>query len=178
MVLVTRSIFEPLRMNSSTFVIGPELEPRVAKGYANRRDGSVNTEAPAFEHAGRGYKVPNGGVYSTVTDLSRFMAAMTGASDHELLSVEGRREMTTIQTPESATSGYGLGFSIRTDENAGVMVGHGGSVAGYNAYIIFSPETQIGVVLLRNYNSGATNLGRAATGLLTELTVSRLVESR
>jgi hypothetical protein len=42
-------------------------------------------------------------------------------------------------------------------------------VAGYTAYIAFDPDARIGVVLLRNYQSGATNLGRAATGLVSEL---------
>ncbi len=48
-------------------------------------------------------------------------------------------------------------------------VSHGGSVAGYTASMAVDPETRIGVVLLRNYQSGATNLGRAAQGLVARL---------
>ena len=46
---------------------------------------------------------------------------------------------------------------------------HGGSVAGYTAFMAVDPEARIGVVLLRNYQSGATNLGRATQRLVSEL---------
>jgi len=169
MQLVEELIFEPLGMRSSTFVITGALRDRLSVGYVNLRDGTIDTELPAREHSGRGYKVPNGGVYSTVEDLSLFIAGLTGAAAVQLLSVNSRQEMLTIQTPEDSTQGYGLGLSVQTGVGSSRFVGHGGSVAGYNAYMLFEPESAVGVVLLRNYNGGATNLGRAAAGLMTEL---------
>ena len=169
MDLVRELIFEPLGMRNSTFALTPALESYISVGYANHRDGTVDTEYPAREHAGRGYKVPNGGVYSTVGDLARFVAALSGASPVTILSARARREMLTIQTPEDTTRGYGLGLSIRTTDNGVRLVGHGGSVAGYNAHMVFDPETTIGVILLRNYGRGNTNLGRAAQELAAEL---------
>jgi CubicO group peptidase (beta-lactamase class C family) len=169
MELVREFVFDPLEMRSSTFVVPPGLESRLAVGYANRPDGSVNAELPALEHSGRGYKVPNGGVYSMVEDLGQFMAGLSGSSATELLSADSRREMLAVQTPESPSRGYGLGLSLRTTETGIWLAGHGGSVAGYNAYMVFDPDSKIGVVLLRNYNRGETNLGRAASGLLEEL---------
>ncbi len=169
MDLVTELIFEPLGMTQSTFALTPDLEPYMSVGYANRRDGSVDAEYPAREHAGRGYKVPNGGVYSTVGDLARFAAALSGSSPHTILSARARREVLTIQTPEDTTRGYGLGLSIRTADNGVRLAGHGGSVAGYNAHLVFDPDTKVGVILLRNYGRGNTNLGRAAQGLAAEL---------
>jgi CubicO group peptidase (beta-lactamase class C family) len=169
MDLVSELIFEPLGMTQSTFALTPDLEPYMSVGYANRDDGTIDAEYPAREHAGRGYKVPNGGVYSTVGDLARFAAALSGASPMTILSARARREMLTIQTPEDSTRGYGLGLSIQTADNGVRLVGHGGSVSGYNAHMVFDPETTIGVVLLRNYGMGGTNLGRAARGLAAEL---------
>jgi CubicO group peptidase (beta-lactamase class C family) len=169
MDMVEELMFQPLEMNSSTFVVTPRLKDRLSVGYANRRDGTINVELPAMEHSGRGYKVPNGGVYSTVADLGLFMAGMTGASRTAILSDEIRREMLTIQTPEDPARGYGLGLSIRTNDDGKRLYGHGGSVAGYTAYMLFEPESKLGVVLLRNYNSGETNLGGAAAELLGEL---------
>ncbi|MDX1494268.1 MAG: serine hydrolase domain-containing protein, partial [Longimicrobiales bacterium] len=76
--LVRDEIFGPLGMTGSAFVVvGGELEPRLAAGYTVR-NGVVSGEQPAREHAGRGYKVPNGGVYSTVADLSRFLGGVSG----------------------------------------------------------------------------------------------------
>ena len=169
MDLVRDLIFEPLGMRHSTFALTAALEPYMSVGYANRSDGTEDTEYPAREHSGRGYKVPNGGVYSTVGDLARFTAALSGAAPETILSARARREMLTIQTPEDTTRGYGLGLSIRTTDTGVRLVGHGGSVAGYNAHMVFDPETKVGVILFRNYGRGNTNLGQAAQGLAEEL---------
>ena len=166
MELVEERIFEPLGMSSSTFVVGSSLRPSLAAGYVNR-NGEIDADLPAREHAGRGYKVPNGGVYSTVGDLARFAAGVTGAL--ELFDQETRAAMLSIQTPESETRGYGLGFRLRRDDDGTWWASHGGSVAGYNAHLLFQPESRLGVVLLRNYNEGETNLDQAALDLARKL---------
>lgn len=173
MDLVQSEVFVPLGMTGSSFVVvGAELEPRLAVGYVNRRDGTIDANGPLREHRGRGYKVPNGGVYSTVADLGRFLGAVSGVPGLRILSEKSRQEMVSIQTPESDESGYGLGLSIQ-EYGELKIVGHGGSVAGYTAYMAVNPESGVGVVLLRNYQMGQTNLGRAAQTLIAELTGQR-----
>lgn len=169
MEFVEEDIFKPLGMTSSTFVIGPELAPRLTVGYVNRGDGNPDPEQPTREHAGRGYKVPNGGVYSTVGDLARFMGALQGRASPAILSDESVAEMSRVQTPEDPDNGYGLGVTIRTMDEGARLIGHGGSVAGYNAYMLFEPESGLGVVLLRNYNQGEASLGAFGQELLVEL---------
>lgn len=167
--LVHAEVFDPLGMTGSSFVVvGGELERRLAVGYISR-EGHVSGAVPAREHAGRGYKVPNGGVYSTVADLGRFLGAMSGVPGLRILSEESRIEALAIQTPEDANAGYGLGFQIRIDEEGRKIVSHGGSVAGYNAHMAVDPDAGIGVVLLRNYGGGATNLARITQDLVAEL---------
>lgn len=168
---VEARIFAPLGMTGSTFVIGDALRPALSRGHANGGDGEVNTEQPAREHAGRGYKVPNGGVYSTVDDLARFAAGVMGRGGVSLLSEGMRAEVLSVQTPEDPQQGYGLGFSVGEAEGR-VFAGHGGSVAGYTAYLGFEPATGLTVVLLRNYNRGQTNLGGAARELLAGLSAN------
>jgi CubicO group peptidase (beta-lactamase class C family) len=173
MDLVRTRILEPLGMTSSGFIVTDAMREHVAAGYANGANGSINAEAPAREHDGRGYKVPNGGLYSTVGDLGRFIAAMSGRGSARIMSESARHEMLRVQTPEDPRSGYGLGFSIATGEDGVAIAGHGGSVSGYTAHIAFDPATGIGVVLLRNYGRGATNLGRTATTTVRELVAAR-----
>lgn len=168
---VETRIFEPLGMTSSTFVIDDALRPALSRGHANGSDGEVNTEQPAREHSGRGYKVPNGGVYSTIDDLARFAAGVMGRGGVSLLSDGMRAEVLSVQTPEDPQQGYGLGFSVG-DADGRVFAGHGGSVAGYTAYLGFEPATGLTVVLLRNYNRGRTNLGGAARELLAGLSAN------
>jgi len=55
------------------------------------------------------------------------------------------------------------GFAIRTDEDGITSVGHGGSVAGYNAGMVFHPESKIGVVIFRDYNRGKTHFLRPSS---------------
>ncbi len=166
--LVTSGIMRPLAMSSSGFVATPEIRRHLAVGYANRPGQAPDTVAPAREHAGRGYKVPNGGIYSTVGDLGKFIAGMTGASRAPILSPASRAEMMKVQTPEDPRRGYGLGFSITTTRDGRRIVSHGGSVSGYTAHLAFDPDARIGVILLRNY-AGAVNLGARANALLGEL---------
>lgn len=165
MDLVEEEIFLPLGMTGSAFVIG-DLESRLAAGYVNRPGGTVDASQPAREHAGRGYKVPNGGVYSTVADLGRFMGALCGVPGLTILSDEGRREMLRVQTPEDPSRGYGLGLSLEIDSAGRTIASHGGSVAGYTAHIAVDPDACIGVAILRNYQRGATNLRSATHDLL------------
>ena len=169
MELVEEDVFEPLGMTSSTFVIGDALASRLTVGYVNRGDGNPNPEQPTREHAGRGYKVPNGGVYSTVGDLARFMGALQGRASPAILSDGSVEEMSRVHTPEDPDNGYGLGLMVRTTDGGARLIGHSGSVAGYNAYMVFEPESGLGVVLLRNYNQGEASLGAAGQELLIDL---------
>jgi hypothetical protein len=93
---------------------------------------------------------------------------VTGVSPIKIFSEETRKEILKRQTPEGE-AGYGLGFSIRTDGDGFTTVGHGGSVAGYNAGMIFDQVSTIGVLIFRNYNRGKTNLGQISRLLLKEL---------
>jgi CubicO group peptidase (beta-lactamase class C family) len=172
MELVDAGIIRPLGMESSGFVVTPAFAEHLATGYEQRRDGSVDAEFPYLEHVGRGYKVPNGGVYSTVGDLGRFVAGLTGAATVPILGPEGRALIRIPQTPEGDDL-YSFGFRIQRREGFPDLIGHGGSVAGYRAHMVFEPESGIGVVLLRNYGGGSTNLGRAARELLWRLVAIR-----
>jgi CubicO group peptidase (beta-lactamase class C family) len=147
MTLVEEQIFKPLGMTSSTFIVNtPELVARLSVGYSRDREtGEVSAEQATREHFGRGYKVPNGGIYSTVGDLAKFAAAVMGESPVEILSAASRAE---IFTPQAPAEGYGLGFFI-ADVDGVTIVGHGGSVAGYNADLRFDLDSQVGVAVLR-----------------------------
>jgi len=156
--LVTEQILKPLGMSSSTFIVNtPEMLARLSVGYVKDRDtGKVSAEAPTGEHFGRGYKVPNGGLYSTVGDLAKFAAAMMGEAPAQIISADTRSEMLTPQLPAKT---YGLGFMLRESQGR-KTVGHGGSVAGYNADLTFEPESKIGIAVLRTtaYNPPTARL--------------------
>ena len=172
MNLVEERIFHPLEMTSTTFIVDQTLSDRLASGYVYtqgiNQQRLIDGSTPLQEHSGRGYKVPNGGVYSTAADLAKLAELMSG-SQPQLLAPKLLETMMSIQTPESDTDGYGLGFSLSLNKEGLWWVSHGGSVAGYNAYLLFQPDSRLSIVLLRNYSGGMTNLGAIAREVGDEL---------
>jgi CubicO group peptidase (beta-lactamase class C family) len=166
MKLVEDGIFTPLGMTSSTFIIAERLQPRLSVGY-QRGQGGIDKDTPAREHLGRGYKVPNGGIYSTVHDLARFMGALSGASK-PVTSDSMRRAMLTRQTPPGS-GGYGLGVTLGQNGHAG----HGGSVAGYTAAFEFDPASRIGVIMLSNGRAANANPSALLEALKKEMAPPR-----
>jgi CubicO group peptidase (beta-lactamase class C family) len=152
MELIQNKIFSPLGMSSSYFNVPFEMIPKLASGI-NGGPKDLDMETPKQEHTGRGYKIPNGGIYSTPNDLSRFIMANLGYQ--QLLSQENLEFMQKGET--SGKEDYGLGFFIKP-ERLGKIINHGGAVAGYTAYFAFDPKSRYGIVIMRNYNFGETDL--------------------
>lgn len=163
---VRGEILEPLGMSDTDFVPRERFEGRLAAGY-DVSDGVVDSETPAWEHLGRGYKVPNGALYSSVPDLARFLAFELGFGPDDVLPREAlEAHFSRLSSAEGdLSSGYGIGFTVvRRGELA--ITGHGGSVAGYRAGAYFDRETRIGVVVLRNVTGGSLDLTELAYRVL------------
>jgi CubicO group peptidase (beta-lactamase class C family) len=162
--LVKDKIFIPLKMNNSYFQVPDDETARLAKGMDGGPFGEIDVKTPMIEHSGRGYKVPNGGIYSTPNDLAKFMMANMGY--RTLLKPETLDQMQT----EKASDGdkYGLGFFI-SDGKGMNIIEHSGSVSGYTAQLAFERNSKYGVVIMRNYNWGITDLSLRSHILLRDL---------
>ena len=174
---VRDTLLDPLGMDSSTFFPVPELEDRIAEGVTVKDDGSLDAETPAREHAGRGYKVPNGALYSTVEDLGVFLGFLTGTEgepfDGVIPASVRQDNLTKAFATGDLASGYGFGFMARRLEDADgtsfTAYGHGGSVAGYRAAAWIEPETGAAVILLRNVGGDGLNLSELSLSALAEV---------
>lgn len=154
--MVEDRIFKPLQMQNSFFVVPEHKRKDLAQGIGGGPFGEAepDLEGPQNEHRGRGYKVPNGGLYSTAEDLARFTIANLGYAD--LLGEKYLEVMHTKQTPVASYHGYGLGFEIYQDPTLAIA-GHSGGVWGYSSYFGFERKCGYGLILLRNYNWGTTS---------------------
>ncbi len=162
--LVKDKIFIPLKMNSSYFQIPNDRTVSLAKGMDGGPFGEIDVETPRIEHAGRGYKVPNGGIYSTPNDLAKFM--MSNMGYRALLKPE---TLNLMQTKKLANGdNYGLGFFI-SEGNGITIIEHGGAVSGYTAQLAFERDSKYGVIIMRNYNWGTTDLSLRSHILLRDL---------
>jgi CubicO group peptidase (beta-lactamase class C family) len=165
--LVKDKIFKPLKMSNSYFIVPNDKLLNLAKGMDGGPIGNIDLNTPAIEHAGRGYKVPNGGIYSTPNDLAKFMICIMGYS--EILNKQNLALMQNTSTPKGEWwENYGLGLLLYQDSTI-TTVGHGGLVAGYIANFSFEKECQYGVILMRNYSWGITDLELRTAILLKKL---------
>lgn len=151
---VQQRIFKPLGMSHSFFEPDARTRSSIARGYLSE-DGKVDTEEAEREHQGRGYKVPNGAIYTTVGDMARFVAFEMGEEAPQVLKKESLDESFERLVTANAgfTRGYGTGFQVLRLGDA-VVYGHNGGVAGYQAEAFFDRKSRTGVVILKSSVGG------------------------
>jgi CubicO group peptidase (beta-lactamase class C family) len=173
-IYVAERIFAPLQMTHTAFEPNPGIQANIAKGYDVTRDGKVDAETPAREHQGRGYKVPNGAIYTTVADLARFVAFELGEGPETVLKKKtlADNQTRTNSSTNDLKNGYGVGFMVNR-RGEFVVYGHGGSVAGYNASAVFDRGSKMGVVVLRNVGGGKFNVSTLSERILEEVAAAK-----
>jgi CubicO group peptidase (beta-lactamase class C family) len=171
---VQQKIFTPLEMTHSAFEPNAAIRQHLSKGYEVGRDGTLDSATPQREHDGRGYKVPNGAMYTTVGDLARFLSFELGETSANLLKKETQTENYNRVNSSNGnlTTGYGVGFQLARKGDR-VYLGHGGSVAGYRAEAYVDRESQTGVIVLRNVGGGKFDLSGLCFRALDELAQAR-----
>jgi len=170
--LVTDDILVPLGMTRSAFEPSPELRRDLAHGYT-RVSGAPSRARADAELEGRGYRVPNGALFSTVADLAKFVAWQLG-SGPELIprAVQDSNYGRAFFYNQALSSGYGVGFMV-TRRGDVVMLGHGGSTAGYRAAALFHRPSRLGVIMLRNAEGGSFDAGPVGFRVLERLVAGK-----
>ena len=167
--LVQEKILIPLEMNNTYYKIPDNQKEKLAKGMAGGPTAELDYERPKSEHNEVGYRIPNGGIYSTPSDMIKFMKACMGYST--LLNPNSIEILQTTQTPTiRLRSNYSFGFDLYSDQGINT-VGHGGSNAGYSAHFEYEKDSEYGIILMRNYNFGNTNLDLRSNSLLRKLSL-------
>jgi CubicO group peptidase (beta-lactamase class C family) len=166
---VPKHIFAPLGMTHTTLVFSPDMQEHLSKGYDVGPDGKVEFETPQREHqTGRGYKVPNGAIYTTVGDLARFASFLLGQGPDSVLKtavLEKSLKRSAAQADFTLSSGYTLGGQL-TRRDGYVAFGHGGGVAGYQAGFQMNRDASVAVIVFANaIGSGIDTDGLALKAL-------------
>lgn len=141
-VFLAKEIFQPLDMTDTAFSVPPEKLARFAANYRRSTNGLVVMDAPATSK----YAKPTtffsggGGLVGTARDYLRFLAMIEqgGKLDGKrILKAKTVKLMTSNQLPPAAFpiyfgtekhfgTGYGLGFSVRTEITTWDPSGHVG----------------------------------------------------
>ena len=168
---VPKHIFQPLGMSHSAFERDFQMIPHLAKGYALMGpSGDIDSAFPQREHeTGRGYKVPNGAIYTTIGDLARFASFLMGQGPETVLKTASLKRFQQMAVPADVglTSGYGIGFQVDRRDNY-VAFGHGGAVAGYTAMLLMNLPKGVGVVVFSNGAANPAALAQRALDILSK----------
>lgn len=160
---VRERLFEPVGLTRVTF----EPEPPAARGYLAQpyADGvwdTIGVETGAWASAGQ--------LWGTAGDICRW-GAFLADPDESVLASSSAEEMRTVQAiddHERWLSGYGLGLGLRRDEDR-ILAGHGGSMPGFIASLLFSAKERVVAVALTNESEAALgDLGLALVGTTVE----------
>ena len=164
-------VLEPLGMRHTAFESEPSIAADVTRGYDIARDGTADAAQALREGiTGRGYKVPNGAIFTTIDDLSRFVLLQLGLGPE---AVVPRARLDSAYAAAVDASGkpvvpYGLGFTVEP-HGSSTWFGHGGAVAGYSATVTFDRAHQVGVIVLRNALGGRVRPDQLADAVLEQL---------
>ncbi len=160
---IPKHVLAPLGMTQSGLELNERMLPHLAKGYqVGPRE--VDSTTPQKEHEGRGYKVPNGAIYTTVGDLARFASFLMGEGPESALtraSMERWLLDSAVPSNIALSSGYGHGFEVERRDNY-VSFGHSGAVAGYGAALYMNRKTEVGVIVLSSGLGSPLNPGGLA----------------
>ncbi|MDM5327480.1 serine hydrolase domain-containing protein [Neobacillus sp. CF12] len=124
-------IFEPLAMNDTFFNIPKEKQHRLASLYIRDENGSLTINTEMDEHFSA-YESGGGGLFSTLSDYSRFAHMLANDGELDGVRIIGRKTIELMATnhlqpehfqnynwPRLAGYGYGLGVQVMMDRPAG-----------------------------------------------------------
>lgn len=155
-------VLDPLDMRRTTY----SAEVPAAPGLAVHPFADV---VMAEQVQDLGAMAAAGQLWSTVTDLGRWIGLVSGDSGDVLSgdTVAEMRQTQVIADDPTWQSGYGLGFQVLRPGDR-ELVGHGGSVPGFLAMIVVDVERRTGTVELANATSGAVLCGAELLGILQD----------
>jgi CubicO group peptidase (beta-lactamase class C family) len=156
---VRREILIPLGMTRTTL----RAQAPHAGGFAVHPWADVMQPEPA-EYTG--HMAPAGDLWSTADDLCRYAAFLLDGDDRVLPAATLEEMRTHAAPPLSGASGHGYGFGIEIWEREGrTLFGHGGSMPGFVAALVVSPDDGLGAVALSNVTAGPA-VGEIAPDLI------------
>jgi CubicO group peptidase (beta-lactamase class C family) len=168
-------LFEPLGMESSGWMLGEIDTTRHAKLY--EWDGQKRISLDWYGLV----TWPDGGLRTSVRDLSQFYAAMIAKGKHRGERIMSQatydammrpqfgagQELEAVQEEEGRQQA--LAWSYRTTRSGQTLLGHSGSDPGVTTHAWFNPQTGTGAILLINTSSDGVDFKQAALRLIRSL---------
>ncbi|NKQ56063.1 beta-lactamase family protein [Amycolatopsis sp. K13G38] len=156
-------VFEPLGMTHTDLGRSARVSARLATGYELRSRGPRPVGDVELVTSGAG------GVYSTMRDMARYLAALQGRGSDILPAATLAELFTPHYQPDPRLPGMGLAF-FRHDLGGHPVVEHDGVMPGFNSLISLAPHDRTGIAVFTNGAHGAHLwLGTEVAGILRRL---------
>lgn len=155
-------VFGPLGMSSTEADWATEDIANRVSFYVMSDDGTP-IDAPYVDNS---YKWAGGGFLSTPEDMVRFAAAHRSSG---FLPGEGLDFLMTSQTlNDGSETGYGFGWTTRSDESGRRLLGHTGGSVGGTTLMSMNPETGVIVAMAINLSRADLSVGRRVMQLFLD----------
>ncbi|AWB44540.1 hypothetical protein DCC85_10080 [Paenibacillus sp. CAA11] len=150
-------ILNPLGMKHSDFQMTSEVLSGLATSYdANNKPRQAYPNIPTI--------APDGGLFSTSTDFSKYMLAMLNGGKLGETAILKPSSVAEMQKPHVAlnsklpNAAYGFEMFHHESFNGQQVVGKGGDLEGYHSWMWLLPEQKVGgFIVINNDNSGIRN---------------------
>jgi CubicO group peptidase (beta-lactamase class C family) len=150
---ITEHLLQPLGMHATAWV--QPAHDHWARPH-RWQDDQIIRDWPT--PIGDGEIAPMGGLWTTVSDLAKWVAWFDDDTTDVGLSMASRREMQRVHTyignstvaGRTCPTGYGFGLNLRIDDGLGTIVSHAGGLPGYGSSMRWLAGKRIGVIAFGN----------------------------
>ena len=148
--LFIKEVAAPIGMKKSIYTWDKNLENDIAIGHI---DGKVNPEINRFKKVGPGFSL-----HSNAGDYALFLIEMMHPKNiakttrDEMLKEHNRFKANSKLLKETGQTGWGLGFAQKPTPY-GLMHLHTGNNKDFQAYTMFIPNQEYGLVMFGNSNN-------------------------
>jgi len=161
---VRRRIFEPLGMKASDFSVNDSQKTSDYSLPYDEKEGEVK-EIPFRNIDAIG---PAGSINSSVNEMTRWLLLHLGKGKIGGRQIISEKSLAEVHTPqivaggdlkydESFYSSYAMGWAVTSYRGHPALL-HSGGIDGFTSQVRFLPKDQLGVVVLTNSSSPASNL--------------------
>jgi CubicO group peptidase (beta-lactamase class C family) len=168
-VFMDRHIFGPLGMTHTVWEREAVPSDLLAQAYTQKGDGFTTVGT----HWRFGAAEAMGGLYSNVSDLSRYVAFQLsawpprdGPDDGPLRRSSVRESQVLAGFSVGDGNGLGINWFVKQDGHLGHLVFHNGDTEGYHASIWMLPRRGFGVIALGPRSAAVDRLARAALDII------------
>lgn len=148
--LFLKEVAHPLKMDRSFYTWNNSYKNNVARGHI---DGKMTQKINKYKRVGPGFSL-----HSNAEDYALFLIEMLNpkhiktSTRNEMLKEHNHFKLDNKLFKETGQTGWGLGFAQKPTPN-GLMHLHTGNNQDFQAYAMFIPEKEYGLVMFVNSNN-------------------------